>query len=129
MLDTLAAWSTGLLALLGVVIAYPGRTQKPATADKRTAPPSTQSGNVRLSGVPLSAAQQFAKIGHVIGGAVLAASQIGDMHEKARIQLEVVEFTVDRLLEDLADVMALPPSLMARTSPAMATVAAVRRAA
>jgi hypothetical protein len=86
-------------------------------------------GTIRLAGAPLSAAQQFAKIGQVIGGAVVAASQIGEMHEKARIQLEVVEITMDRLLEDIADVMALPPSLMARTTPAMAKVSVIRRAA
>ncbi len=129
MLDTLATWSSGLLALLGVVIAFPGRTRKPPAAAKWVGSPAPHVGNLRLSAVPLSAAQHFAKIGQVIGSAVVSASQISDMHEKARIQLEVVEITLDRLLEDIADVMALPPSLMARTSPAMATVSAIRRAA
>ena len=129
MLDTLATWSTGLLALLGVVIPFPGRARKLPGAARRVRTSAREQGAVRLSATPLSKAEQFAKIGHVISGAVMAATQISDMHEKARIQLEVVEITVDRLLEDLADVMALPPSLMLRGAPAVANVTPMRRAA
>lgn len=129
MLDTLATWSTGLLALLGVVIPFPGRARKLPGVILRARASSPERGAVRMSATPLSKAEQFAKIGHVISGAVKAATQISDMHDKARIQLEVVEITMDRLLEDLADVMALPPSQMLRGAPVVANVTPMRRAA
>jgi hypothetical protein len=54
------------------------------------------------------------------------------MHEHARIQLEVVEFSIDRILEEVADVMALTPEMQRRFKPALVAIPAAgqrRRAA
>lgn len=127
MINTLIGWSSGLLALLGIVIPFPGRFGK-LTEERRTSGRPARD-DIRPATAPLKRTDHFAKVGRVISDAVATAAQIRDMQEKARTQLEVVEITIDRLLEDVAEVMALPVSLSAR--PVRATVSApmVRRAA
>lgn len=112
MIDTLIGWSSGLLALLGIVIPFPGRTGK-LSGYHRIAVRVPQA-DVRPAAAPLRRADHFARVGRVISEAVTSATQIRDMQDKARTQLEVVEITIDRLLEDVAEVMTLPVALSTR---------------
>lgn len=151
MLETLASWASVAQALLGIVIAFPTR-RIPAAKPLSDTPPAPTPGAswkssilgkfagqaptpvtpIRIPSRVLTPAEHFSRTAQVITSALRSANVAHEMHQQARIQLEVVEFSIDRILEEVADVMALTPEMQRRFKPALIAVPAAgtrRRAA
>lgn len=142
MLDILVLWGAKAAALLGVVIPFAPRrlvsanhaaTVQGATREVRHRPgvrrAASESGEIRISGIPLTPAQHFDRVSSVIASALRSSQLATEMHDAARQQLEVVEFSIDRILDDVAEVMSLTPELLALRRPVAAVVPLHRRAA
>ncbi len=131
---------TSAFALFGIVIAFPIRrimaSEKipAAAANLPKASKTAPAGNAgfRIPNRALTPAEHFGRAAQVITSALCSAKTASEMHEHARIQLEVVEFSIDRILEEVADVMALTPEMQRRFKPALVAIPAAgqrRRAA
>ncbi|MFM9943387.1 MAG: hypothetical protein ACKVP7_28315 [Hyphomicrobiaceae bacterium] len=98
----------------------------PASARSRRA---TSEMAIQIPGKALTPAQHFARVSQVVAHAICSANLATEIQEQARIQLEVVEISIDRILEEVAEVMALTPEMQRRFKPALVPVAGRHRAA
>ena len=123
MLDNIGCWGTSMLAVLASVIPFvrmspkvsrtsnaeslqpilPGKTKRPLQ--------STAVRAIRIPQLPLSAAIHFERVGTVVTQAIRSARVAVDMQDAVRQQLEVIEFSIDRIFDEVAEVMALTPEM------------------
>lgn len=142
----LAVCSSAVTALFGLVVAFPGRkatgaiagphVQMPAVNTAREtilarfkAPKTRGDAPIRLPAAIMRPAEHFARVGNVIQTAVRSAEFVKDVQEKARVQLEVAEFSIDRILDEVAEVMTLTPQMRPRLAPVSVAPRAIRTAA
>jgi hypothetical protein len=151
MLQILGDAGTALLALLGVVIPFSPKSARLSESSAaapvrkwlscmpRSLPQCAGAGKearpdralqpIAVPAGPLSPTQHFERVGAVVATAIRSARLAAEIQEAARIQLEVVELSIDRILDEVAEVMALTPELSALRRIAPAAVPALRLAA
>ncbi len=126
MLETLASWATSVSALVGIVIAFPIRGKNSTGGAATSLRPRRQQRAVetplQMPARALTPAEHFKRVSQVVSRAIRSTNLASDMQEQARIQLEVVEISIDRILEELAEVMALTPEMQRRCKPALVAV-------
>ena len=143
MLDILAIAMSKAVTLLGVVVAFRPRLdntqRKPLPRPVRVPDENTRrlwskavapksAAPFRQPQKPLSPSEHFARVSMVVTTALTSARIVAQMHEAARTQLEVVEFSIDRILDEVASVMTLTPQMAAIVKP-VPVVVPLRRAA
>jgi hypothetical protein len=132
MLDILVLWGAKAVALLGVVIPFAPRrlpTAKQTVVSSTAVRSTSPRADIRVPSLSLTPGQHFDRVGAVITQALRSSQLAAEMHNTARQHLEVVEFSIDRILDDVAEVMSLTPELKALRKPVAALVPLHRRAA
>ncbi len=117
MLEFLKSWgsllsmsATGILAFVASPAAVLG-TPARKLAGKRS--PAAPARAIAIPNAPMASPIHWARVAAVIDQASKAAGIAAEMQSKALVQLEAAEFAIDRILEEVAMVMAPTPEMAA----------------
>ena len=113
MLDILKTFCSAVAAgATGVRIVRPVKGPRNAQvsdcAAKSAGPAPAPQAAITIPSHQLRGASQWERVTGIIATATVAARNAATVQEAARVQLEVAEFSIDRIRDEIADIMALP---------------------